>query len=182
MKVTHKLRVVSILALAVLCTGLLSGCNRGEENEPSQPTMAGVQDGQQTTIPDYEDGASSTDGSNEIVPPPDFGLTSPGDPNFSDMGSGQDEGMYTIEDGYAYALDPATFEKVGPPLDPVTHEVVTLTDTTDDTVPADTAVQPDDSNNEEETTTTPTQTQTQEPSKIPEDQKLPNTGIFLEDD
>ena len=74
------------------------------------------------------------------------------------------EPMYIEKDGYAYQLDPATLQPMEQALDPVTHEPVTM----------------DLSDIDYEEVETPEES----PSAVEptEDNKYPNTGIFLEDD
>lgn len=130
---------------------------------------------------------------------PTFGLASNNNPNFSDespSSSEKDDGLYTMENGYLYELDPTTFEKIGPALDPITREVV--------------YPQPEDANSEDQPTsndepkeltegdasgevsgntdsavmgvTTDSNNGDADKPRVPDTEKLPNTGIFLEDD
>lgn len=166
----HKkvVKVLSLVLIFSLMSALLVAC--GGDNEPvdtSNDNNNAAQTGQ--TIQQPED-----------VPPPnfgldmdntqmggdiDFGLQSPGDPDFDNVPVGSyDDGLYTIEDGFAYALDPATLDKVGPPLDPVTHEPVGEGPVVEEPPVEEPLV--------EEPTIEPP----------PEEIKLPNTGMFLEDD
>lgn len=184
--------VLMTVMILVLC---LTGCkDKGKDKESSDGggVTGAPQDGQQITLPDV--GVSDTDGG--LAPDElDFGLQSPGDPDFSDYNTSQNEGLYTIENGVAYALDPDTLEKTGPALDPITHEPIDSTDTGDDSVidpnpqpeqndtsivisdPEDTAVvsDPEDSID--------TKNESEPSVSEPEPEiKLPNTGVFLEDD
>lgn len=186
MKVYSVRRLLALMMSAMLVLSLLSGCGKKDNEEQTPPPNDGVQDGQQTVIPGYEDGP---DTSGDVS----FGLQDPGDPTFSDIATGEDDGLYTIENGYAYALDPTTFDKTGPALDPITHEVVDPQPQFD----ADGNLIQDgegEGNTEQlppegeggdgtESQTPPDTVQTPPPVvTIPEGQKLPNTGIFLEDD
>lgn len=108
----------------------------------------------------------------------EFDLEGITDPNFDSITDVKPESvedvLYTVEDGVAYALDPNTLEPYGPPLDPVTHEPI------ETAPPAVYTPAP-----------TPVPELTPEPTNSPiisaqesltPDTKLPNTGIFLEDD
>ena len=141
------IRVLAVTT-ALSCVVALSGCNNRKDEDP--PSLSPVASSQ-----------SSTSSSSETV---DFGLESPPSTNFGDIDSTvsqTDPGIYTIIGGYAYALDPNTFEPIGPPLDPITHMPVEL--------PAEDEPEPEAEPEPE--LTKPTETN-----------KLPNTGIFLEDD
>ena len=66
------------------------------------------------------------------------------------------EALYIERDGFSYALDPDTLQVIDTPLDPVTHEPVEEIEPEPEPEPS--AIEPTEEN------------------------KYPNTGIFLEDD
>lgn len=112
----------------------------------------------------------------------DFDMQAGDTPVFGDVGdpventvdesdASNSEDLYIEKDGYAYRLDPVTLDPIDQPLDPVTKEPVAnyeqnqnqniISDSSDENgIPSETpsAVAPTDEN------------------------KYPNTGIFLEDD
>lgn len=177
MRFKHFRKLVIALMMVTLLAGLTTACQKDEPDDVAPAP-------QPTVIPGYEDGYdpnndpadTSTD-----VPAVDFGLQDGGDPTFSDMGTGVDEGLYTIEGGYAYALDPTTFDKVGPPLDPTTHQPIDGADTSgtegegSDEGSGDGDASGESAEGEGDGEGADTQ-------GIDDSKKLPNTGIFLEDD
>ena len=181
MKIYSKRRVLTLMLMAAMALLLLSGCGK-KDDTPTPPASDGVQDGQQVTIPGYDDSQQENAGQGDVS----FGLQDPGDPDFSDIGTGIDDGLYTIENGYAYALDPTTFDKTGPALDPVTHEVLDpqpVFDEISDVEQTDpNVVAPEENTTEGSGEQTPPEQLPPATPTIPDEVKLPNTGIFLEDD
>lgn len=163
-------RFVFLLVCALLL-GLLTGCGGKDKDDaqaPSQDAQTTAPPSTQpepTGVPDVPGfGLEGEMGGDGV----DFNLQSPGNPDFDNVPVGSfDTGLYVTEGDYAYALDPATLDKVGPPLDPVTHE------------PVQTEAPPPDENAPEET---PPETKPEETAPPAEEVKLPNTGLFLEDD
>ena len=174
-------KVLPMILALVLVLSCLTACSSDEDTEPEpSPAPTG-----ETIIPGYENGYDASEGEgDEGAPPVDFGLQDGGDPVFSDLGTGVDEGLYTIENGYAYALDPTTFDKVGPPLDPVTHEPIGDAASDDGSVDASGEGSGEgDTTGEGEGNGEGAEGSSDEGSNGISDQtKLPNTGIFLEDD
>lgn len=158
--------------LCLLMALSLVGC--GEKDEEDLPQDSGqAAPAPEEQVPPADLGATTPDvpgfglegtmGGDGI----DFQLQSSGNPDFNDVPVGSfDTGLYTVEDGFTYALDPATLEKVGPPLDPVTHEPL-------EEQPTETPLEPEQ---------TPTEAPQEETTPPPAEVKLPNTGMFLEDD
>lgn len=113
-----------IIFLLVLfsCVFLCTGCSDKEDNNHISPNNSQqvVADGQEQVIPNL-DLDNDDDINQDNV---DFTLTPEDNPEFNSAQN--EEVMYTIEDGYAYALDPVTLEKTGPALDPITKEVVDI--------------------------------------------------------
>ena len=154
------------IALALCCT--LSSCSL-LSNQPREQQQSVTSEQPSSTV--------------------DFELEAPATPSFGDAGTPEGEGvadtLYTIEDGVAYALDPNTLEKVGPPLDPITHEELeAIPEVTDTLEVSDTLVPEKPSFSQEPTvSSTPVPTVLPTPEQtVPPEEKLPNTGIFLEDD
>lgn len=114
----------SIISLLVLfsCVFLCVGCSDKEDNTHSSPNNSQqvVADGQEQVIPNINLDNDEEDNQGNV----DFTLTPESNPEFNS--AQKEEVMYTIEDGYAYALDPVTLEKTGPALDPITKEVVDM--------------------------------------------------------
>lgn len=168
----------SLALLLSLCMVLtLCACNKEDKDvtnaNPSQ------QSGQNGTVGDQQNPADSQ---------VNFGLQSAPTPDFDSPATGDDSGkLYTIVGDYAYELDPATLQPIGDPLDPVTHQPVSN--------PVLEGENPSTPNNPQNQTQEPA-TQPTEPSTPPEsdppaqteepaqqaETKLPNTGMFLEDD
>ena len=147
----------------------------------------------------------SKDANDEINKQPDdqsavagdlsFELNRGEEPSFDDVFMEEDtsvsegsepEPMYIEKDGYAYQIDPATLDVIEVPLDPVTHEPV-LGDTEHDVelpdVPADPRLELEeevvDPIVNDDNTVVEESPSAQTPNN---DNKYPNTGIFLEDD
>lgn len=172
------------LSLIIVCF-LLSGCG-GEEatNGSGVNGTGGLMYATGSTVPDASastgttltgsTNATASNASSSEEGTVTFGLASIDDPNFSDISS---EGLYTIEGGYAYAIDPVTLDKTGPALDPLTKEPVELDAPAEPVSSEEESVQ---EKTEEEPEEEPVEEET--PVEIPESVKLPNTGIFLEDD
>ena len=192
---SRKRKTMFAVCLMLIACMMLTACKGKDDNGAGQSTgnPSGPADGTQVTIPGYEDGnfGETPTGDTGNQGDVSFGLQDPGDPNFSQMGSSIDDGLYTIENGYAYALDPNTFDKVGPALDPVTHEVLDPQPVLDgdiDSTPNDTqtdgdgvAVNPFPGEEVPSSNGEPSQNQPANPA-VPDSVKLPNTGVFLEDD
>lgn len=177
------LKLILCLCMAlVLC--FLCGCGQGDGDTTATSTPGGLD-----TPPPEDSQEMPEESAGELSPPPEisFGLEGPGDPIFGDPGLAQDTGsptgMYTIaDDGFAYALDPNTFTPIGPPLDPVTHLPLDVTPepTIEVSIPPEVTTPPVESEElpiagdsiEGDTVT----------ATVPPEDKLPNTGIFLEDD
>lgn len=169
-----------LLLVLVLCMAMmLCACNKDEADQTPDAlgtadtqtlSTSGTPQGQQTPTPQQTSGSTV-----------DFNLQQAPDPNFSSPESGgSDDKIYTIQGDYAYEMDPNTLQIIGPPLDPITHEpvdnpVLDGSNPSTPNNPQDTATPVD--NLPEDPVDTPTPT---EPPK--EDNKLPNTGMFLEDD
>ena len=161
-------RTISV-AIALCCCAL-SGCSMLSDT-PSE---------QQQSIPSAQPSA-----------PVEFELEALETPTFDNAGLPEGEGvsdtLYTIENGVAYALDPNTLEKVGPPLDPITHEELNIVPEATDTLEVGDTLIPEKPMISEtpvvsvQPSTTLIPDPTPEQTVSPED-KLPNTGIFLEDD
>lgn len=154
-------------------------------------SACGAESAEGSTAP----GVESPAGVPETIPPTDengtdvnFGLQTAPDPNFdSPATGGSSDKIYTIEGDYAYELDPSTFQTIGPPLDPITHEPVDN--------PVIGGQNPSTPNNPQNSNPPESQppasqppasqppTATPDPSPAPTgDSKLPNMGMFLEDD
>lgn len=181
-------RIVKLLSvgLSLFMVVSLAGCSLAENlvGKPSEPPS------QVTANPDAT--MAVTDDPNALLSPPpqiSFGLTEPEHNDFGDPGvaqsTGATTGLYTIgEDGYAYALDPVTFGPVGEPLDPLTHEPIAVTATTE---PSAEPTEPPEVLPTIPPTAPPVETvpptvpPTVQPTVSPEN-KLPNMGLFTEDD
>ena len=158
MKRDNIYRVVSLVLSLVLLLSVATGCGKKEEQQEQLPE-------DQADVP--------------VSNPVDFDLEAPQEPAFDDITLSQEvgitDGLYTIENGVAYALDPDTLEKTGPALDPITHEP--LEQDVTELVPI-----PDLDVGQETTEEVKPSEPTKEETTVPEEVKLPNTGIFLEDD
>lgn len=161
-----KRNITKFIAVLTACCALLfvlvacSGDEAQDDQDNSQPPLSQLN----TSLPP-----------DAVEPnvPGDVGFTlqPPSDTNFGSISNDpadMSDGLYTFEDGYAYALDPNTFEKTGPALDPITYQPV-------DVQPEVPVVDPDP-------TSVPSTVESEPPEEVPQDVKLPNTGIFLEDD
>ncbi len=168
--------------LLALCMALaLCACNADEGSEPSTPAEppASMDPGAQQTDP------------GDANPDVSFDLQEPPAPDFDSPATGDDSGkIYTIEGDYAYEMDPATLKPIGPPLDPITKEPVNnpVLDGTNPSTPNNpqysnpTASEPPAESNPPVQSDPPVTT-TEPPTTPPSDEnKLPNTGMFLEDD
>lgn len=161
---------IAVICAAVALTVSLTGCDTvmsilpgGNGENPDTPTPV----------------ESDTTGQHIQVGVPeddlDFGLEPVQNPEFSDVPDAsaepvqEQEALYIEQDGYAYRLDPATLEVIDEPLDPVTYEPITVDE---EPTPEPT----EESVVEEVQDDTPTRT---EPT---EENRYPNTGMFLEDD
>lgn len=169
-------RLLALLLTATLAL-FLYACGADNAEQPSTP-------GAEPTVasPETQTPAEPQATGNGV----DFGLQPAPEPNFdSPATGGNSDKIYTIEGDYAYELDPSTFQTIGPPLDPITHE------------PVDNPVldgnNPSTPNNPQNSTPPASQPPASEPpasqppaaspSPSPSgDNKLPNTGMFLEDD
>lgn len=171
-----------VTAILALCLAVaLCGCNADKEDTPNAigPSQS-VSQGDATTPPNSNDGSNS---GGRV----DFGLQTAPDPNFDSPASGgSSEKIYTIQGDYAYEMDPNTLEIVGPPLDPITHEPVEnpVLDGTNPSTPNN----PQDTQNNQTPATSEPPVEPEKPDVPPEtstppaEEKLPNTGMFLEDD
>lgn len=175
--------LVGVLCVSLAGCSLVDGILPNQSGNPSQVTS-----NPEASEPVEEQG--TTEG--PLSPPPQisFDLVEPEKGGFGDPGvaqsTGAATGLYTIgDDGYAYALDPTTFEATGEPLDPVTREPIAVDSTPEpsEAVPVET-----DSIAESEAptedvlhTATPVVSTTPTPTVHP-DEKLPNMGLFLDED
>lgn len=159
---------IGAIVVATALTVSLTGC------DTIRSLLPGSSGGEPTvTTPAIDDSA----GQHMTVGLPeddiDFGLEPVQDPEFSEVPDAsaepvqEDDALYIEQDGYAYRLDPATLEVIDEPLDPVTHEPI-------ETVEPEVVETPEVSAESE--ADTPTRT---EPT---EENRYPNTGMFLEDD
>lgn len=196
----------------VLMLGALTACgNKEDDTLPAAPNLGGLvagEDANQPTDPNAQaptpnfggDGQSNQGGTGDQQL--QFDLQSPGENNFDDVPLVRDDSqptkLYTIDGDYAYELDPNTLTPVGDPLDPVTHQPIAIADQPEpeteeppaeegDPEPEPPVVEPDpylvESNPEPEAEQpVPDIVIDDLPPEIPPEQKLPNTGIFLEDD
>lgn len=174
----EKVRRVSALVLGmVMVTTMASGCRKKTETPPADPADISQTEPDVSVMGEVDFDLQSPDASMEQADGDDLG--------FDDIQLGQEvgitDGLYTIVDGMAFAIDPVTLEKTGPALDPVTHEPLDPVDMLpdlnllDDEIPTDEepSVQSSDS------TTDPTP---KPEVPVSDKDKLPNTGVFLEDD
>lgn len=156
-KLVTFLQFILVLGLAVMVLSLSAcgGQDTPDDNTGITPPPTPT-DMNTTLTPPADD---SLAGGSTGAPSVDFGLEPVTPPTFDGFTTQQGTGLYTIVDGYAYALDPETLEPTGPKLDPVTHAPVEPEEPTEPEEPAE-----------------------PEPVVSEDDGKLPNTGIFLEDD
>lgn len=183
---SHKVFTLAIVILLMLM--FLTACNDEDHyvgNDLNKQDALNAALAAQN--PTDSSGASGEEGENN------FTLQSPGNTNFDDIGlthedDPQQSEMYTIDGGYAYALDPDTLQPTGDPLDPITHEPADLTDVENLNPPK---VDPDPKLSEgDDKAEGDTDTQVLADSisegtsseQVAPQVKLPNTGIFLEDD
>lgn len=167
-----------IKLLAVYCVVCMvgTGCSLPWSKEPvpiespavsSAPAMSNsVSEPQDfSNIPEYGGGGE--------VP-----VVLPSEDNTMGASSGEDsDALYEVkDDGYAYRLDPQTFEAYGEPLDPVTHEPISGSSVEFSGPTSSAEPEPDQSDSTE---ITDDSTVFVEPT---EETRLPNTGLFLEDD
>lgn len=172
------MRIKSVAGVAVVTSVLfLSGCSQVTsmlpwiKNDPTPaPAVTDSSSGQQNLVGLPSDAVQ-------------FSLAPIEDPEFSDIEEGtaaplqESDALYVEQDGYAYRLDPATLEPVGGPLDPVTHEPISLeSETVATPAPEQSSVSAQPELGETSDKDTPTRT---EPTQ---DNRYPNTGVFLEDD
>lgn len=161
---------IGAIVVATALTVSLTGC------DTIRSLLPGSSGGEPTaTTPAIDDSA----GQHMTVGLPeddiDFGLEPVQDPEFSEVPDAsaepvqEDDALYIEQDGYAYRLDPATLEVIDEPLDPVTYEPITV----DEEITPETTEEPVVEEVQEDT---PTRT---EPT---EENRYPNTGMFLEDD
>lgn len=148
------MKKVVVLATTISLVLLATGCsvlNRdkagmGGSAEELTDSSTSANDVVQLPLPEGEELDFSLE-SNEGV---DLSNT----PDYSDQLETEQEPTYIEKDGYAWLLDPVTFEIADGPFDPVTHERV----------------------QQGEEVLSPSQ-------ETPTDETMyPNTGIFLEDD
>lgn len=164
---TNGVLFCSILLIAVLFTAC------GEKG-----TGQSSDDGQQTNY--FQNGGQSQDDGSTAEPEDlNFDMAPPTTPDFSDLTltPASSEPLYTFEDGYAYALDPETLQKTGPALDPVTKEPIAdaaAPDTAEPETPVDGEGEPEVGE--------PASADEGAKTEPDESVKLPNTGIFMEDD
>ena len=166
-----KLKKFLSLALCLCMVLALCACNKSNNDDT-------VANNPSTTQGGSPSGTNDSQGDTGV----NFGLQSAPDPDFDSPSTGDDSGkLYTIVGDYAYELDPSTLQPIGDPLDPVTHQPVNN--------PVLEGENPSTPNNPQNQTQEPQQTA--EPDSRPEptqtpapttETKLPNTGMFLEDD
>lgn len=183
MNVKKVLKVAAIIATVAILSSVLTSCGGKDDATDTEDTSTG--DTQQT---------SDTSDSQPTV---DFELQQTADPNFDAIEQGQSvdtsDGLYTLIDGYAYALDAETLEPTGPALDPITKEPIetqpaeeTPTEevgtTAETEQPADDAIVPEQPVVNEQPAEEQPIEPTAETEVVSEEVRLPNTGIFLEDD
>ena len=112
------------------------------------------------------------------------------DSTMSASSEDDDDALYEIkDDGYAYRLDPQTFEAYGEPLDPETHQPISGTSTEYSGPSSEVEPKPVPSESEPEQEPEPEPSEpvenTEENTALvepTEETRLPNTGLFLEDD
>ena len=150
------------LSLGTVCMFTAVGCRQSDTSNTNDASAIAAQLAEQARIAQESQQNDQSSQLNTV----DFGLQSPPTTSFDDVpleNSAAVDGLYTILNGYAYALDPNTFEPVGPPLDVNTH-------------------QPIPQEPEPEVVEEPAPPPVVEIVEPTEETKLPNTGIFLEDD
>lgn len=168
-----KRKILVGMLLTCVCISALTGCST------IKSLLPGSNQSDQPPVISSEPSASLGVPEDEI----EFDLQAPSEPVFQEgfqegypgdsidldgaipLDSEQDDSiaeddLFVVDGDYAYRLDPHTLEKVGGPLDPVTHE------------PVEVKEQPQpDADVETPSATEPT-----------DETKYPNTGIFVEDD
>ncbi len=171
---------VALFALAGCLVLALAGCKEEAENNPGvsdnpNPSPTAMD----SVAPTQDPTAAGTDGSSV-----DFGLQVAPTPNFDSPSTNQSDKLYTIVGSYAYELDPQTLEPIGDPLDPITHEPVAnpVLDGVDPTAPNNPQASPSPSAVPSAAPSTSPEPSTTPSPKPTGEGKLPNTGIFLEDD
>lgn len=181
-----RMKRLLLLMLAFALTLMLCAC------QTEKPERQPQQNGEATQLP-----AQGEEGEGNKV---DFGLQTPPDPDFDSPDTSEGEKLYTIIGDYAYELDPATLQPIGPPLDPITHEPVEnpVLDGQNPSSPNNPQYnQQPENNNQNQQPENNNQNQQPENNnnngnqsgqdqggnqQPTEDTKLPNTGMFLEDD
>ena len=170
----------TLILLLTFMLLLMSGCSMFSKDTEEEGPPAGVKPLDPSQVPQNPTGEelsfdlelpADPDFNEDLEPDPtgDGSLMDPTDtPNTGDGASDADyEPLYIEMDGYAYELDPITFEPIDVPLDPITRLPVNAE--VDDAVLVD---EVDDNFYEEHPSA-------EEPT---EETKYPNTGIFTEDD
>lgn len=168
--------LVTVLSLCLLLS--LCACDSAEEPPDALGTNTTTpSQGDQPAQPSQDATGTQTPGGGV-----DFNLQPAPDPDFDSPASGgSNDKIYTIQGDYAYEMDPNTLEIIGPPLDPITHEPVDN--------PVEGGGNPSTPNNPQDTPAASEPPASEPPASDPPatstptaDTKLPNTGMFLEDD
>ena len=197
-------RDICLFAVSAGLVFSLAGCKNDTQILPDQGTLGDA------VATDPTGGG----GNNATAPTPSFGddqsgtgsdltfdLDQPSQPSFDNIPLVRDDSqpttLYAMDGDYAYALDPDTMQPTGGPLDPVTHEPVTIADepSDDQSVEELTEGEPpvvegdqflvegDDTPTDEDPVVVEDPPVVSEPDPyVNPEVKLPNTGIFLEDD